>query len=628
MSEISLADILASQNAFLEAMKSEFQTMREEIRRVEVATDDAIAQNREAVAIQYLNTTAVVGGIIHETHPPNPDTNSSTPPEITLDDILINQNDILAAVYEMGREFRNSIRGTVAAEDDDTQSLIAVSPNERFHTFGAQRVVTEETIADEDIFVETSATLEEKLLQLSTSASEEPGDFDYLQQQPSPHGFRLAIAAAMESVSTAAEGIDKLTDWCFAMANDISERCSDSGVPLVSELQDVAVLVEADTSDGVAEGNFPNLSALSPVPPSPPVAEMPDATSTPACNNAVNPIVDLSPSTAYPTVGISDDRVVATPPTAVTEVGDGSFSRGERRGLVRSSCSEHLDPGTEPSVIVIPSTIEAPPGTPSKAMHASPVAAAVTSSRTAEIAPTVDAVSPQTITIASAVMPPAQTPASSTVLSVTPVCTDMTQKTSTGAESRSPNVNNSLAAMPMTPIPPPPPLATVARHPKRPPLTLLPQLQHRSRSAVSKATKQRERRPEDGLEQRALRQGEGSLTSTPAAMPQSTDTQQSSPPSPPPSRAVRTHPHPTRRRSKGRGAAARRKERRRVADPPGSSPVFSSSLRPHAPPFVPCSTLPQPIPVVAHVIHWFQNLGFPWWSPTDGLDWPLPYLYW
>ena len=119
------------------------------------------------------------------------------------------------------------------------------------------------------------------------------------------------------------------------------------------------------------------------------------------------------------------------------------------------------------------------------------------------------------------------------------------------------------------------------------------------------------------------------LTTTSAAMPQSTGSQQSSPTPP---RKSRTNPHPTRHRSKGRGAAARRKERRRVARAPVMSPGFSSSLSPQAQPFIPYPSHPPHIPEVMHVVHWFQHVGFPGLSPWDGLpwdsvDWPQPYFH-
>ena len=52
--------------------------------------------------------------------------------------------------------------------------------------------------------------------------------------------------------------------------------------------------------------------------------------------------------------------------------------------------------------------------------------------------------------------------------------------------------------------------------------------------------------------------------------------------------ASRSHPHPTRHRPKGKGAAARRKEKRETKTTV-MSPVFRSTLRPQATPFVPCS---------------------------------------
>ena len=75
-----------------------------------------------------------------------------------------------------------------------------------------------------------------------------------------------------------------------------------------------------------------------------------------------------------------------------------------------------------------------------------------------------------------------------------------------------------------------------------------------------------------------------SLTTESTAILLTTDTQRLSViPS-----ASRSHPHPTRHRPKGKGAAARRKEKRETKTTV-MSPVFRSTLRPQATPFVPCS---------------------------------------
>ena len=137
-----------------------------------------------------------------------------------------------------------------------------------------------------------------------------------------------------------------------------------------------------------------------------------------------------------------------------------------------------------------------------------------------------------------------------------PGATMITLASAIMVDLQSPNVDNSSALRPLDPIPPPPPLTTVAT-----------------------SSKQRKcsRLEEQG------QQEEKAITMS-AAMPQSAKQLRTLAPS-----NSRSHPRPTRHRPKGQGAAARRKEKRRVANATGMSPVFRSTLRPQATPFVPCS---------------------------------------
>ena len=143
--------------------------------------------------------------------------------------------------------------------------------------------------------------------------------------------------------------------------------------------------------------------------------------------------------------------------------------------------------------------------------------------------------------------------------------------------------------MPLTLIPPPPPLANVA-------------------TTLNKRQPSRQ-------QQQQQREGKSAAMS----------------PSPTQHRTLalstsRAHPHPTRYHSKGKGAAARRKEKRRVAKAAVGPPVFSSTLRSAAQIFVPSSSPPPHIPTVTHVVHWFQHGGFPW-SPWDEMNRSVPYFY-
>ena len=129
---------------------------------------------------------------------------------------------------------------------------------------------------------------------------------DYPQQQMHQE-WHFAVAAEMDSVTAAADNINRLVDHCFAIADQLSDT-SANGSDITIELQDTTVAAGLETFDSAGDGSNANLITSYPNPPSPPLAEMPAAISLDITavnddsDSTTSSDIKTSPSTNNPTV--------------------------------------------------------------------------------------------------------------------------------------------------------------------------------------------------------------------------------------------------------------------------------------------------------------------------------------